>query len=355
MNALNTQLNRLMALARDPGLQDKDALIKGMVSLLVADGKMLVSQNRETIAGIVCKALVGAPLSLRHHVACQLASCSSAPSGLALCLAQDRIEVAAPILTSDTQIEPEDLAMIVLTLSTDHTCLIASRPDLGARAASSLITRQHEGTLINLANNHAAEIDVSDLARLVTLSERYVALQLPLLQRTDLPLVLIQRIYTKASDTLKRFIREAFGEDATKPIKELNYANLEIIDLTPRSEGHKQIETQLNALGRRIRPALLLKALHNKDTVLFKALLARLTGVKIEDVQDVLSEHGGPQLAKACLAVGLSRATFETLYLVNRGLQDLPFLMPEDERRQVDEIFANLSQNQALSDLRLCA
>ncbi len=355
MNALNTQFDRLMAMARDTGQGDKSALVKGMVALLVADAKMLLARDRETMAGIVRQALVGAPLSLRLHVANQVAACVLAPSGLVLSLAQDQIEVAGPILKSDATIKPEDLAMLALTLSADHTCLIAGREDLNARAASSLITREHEGTLINLANNHMAEIDISDLARLVTLSARYVALQLPLLQRGDLPLILIQRLYANGSKTLQDFILEIFGEDAAKPIVEFNVANLEIIDLSPPRPSADQIEAQIDALGGRLRPALLLKALHKKDTGLFKALLARLTGVNVEDVRDVLSEHGGPQLAKGCLAVGLSRATFETLYLVNRGLQNLPFIMPEDERRQVDEIFANLSQNQALSDLRLCA
>ena len=355
MKALNTQLNRLMALVREPGQENTESLVKAMVSLLVADGNKLVPHDQENLASIVRQALVGAPLSLRRHVASLLAECTRAPCELVLSLAQDQIEVAGLILTSNTKIKPEDLAMLALTLSNDHTWLMATRPDINARAASSLITRQHEATLINLVNNHQAEIDISDLARLVTLSECFVALQLPLLQRDDFPVPLAQRIYWNGSSTLKQFIREAFGEEATKPIKKLNTANLEIIDLRRHSNSAEEIEAQIDALGNRLRPALLLKALHKKDPALFKALLARLTGVKVEDIQDVLAEHGGPQLATACLAVGLSRATFETLYLVNRGLKNLPFIMPEDERRRVDEIFANLSQNQALSDLRLCA
>jgi|GEM_PF-4441167 len=355
MTALNTHLNQLMKLVRAPGSGNKESLVKSMAALLVAQGHSLDVETRNTMGGIVRQALVGAPLSLRRNITRHLAPCQSAPCELTLSLAQDQMEVAEPILSGAAPLKAQDLALLALTLSPDHTRLIAARPGLDARTASTLVTRQDERTLLALANNHTARIDVSDLARLVTHAARFVALPLPLLQRPDLPLSLVQRLYSAGSDTLKSFIHEAYGAQATRPIQELNYANLEIIDLSAHSPQEKGVEERLRDLGSPLRPALLLKALHRKDTALFKTLLARLTGVPLEDVQDVLAEHGGPHLAKACLAVGLSRTTFETLYLVNRGLQNLPFLMPEDERRQVDEIFANLSQNQALSDLRLCA
>ncbi len=357
MNALNAQLSQLEAMVRKADAAERGPVLMALADILITQGARILPPHRVLIGDLLATTLAPLPLAQRRALADRLAPCADAPPNVIRLLARDTIEVAQPVLAQSPVLTFEDLAALAAEGSDDHACALAARPDLPAACAGILIGRHSENVLLTLINNHTARLASGDLARLVSLSQYYPALHMALLLRDDLPAAQAWRLADWGSETLKALIVERYGPRPAPPGETGLYETLEIIDIPAVGSPPVQAAARADALhaAGRLHPALLIKALHDRDLVLCAAYLARLADLPAEEARTALTARSVLPLARACRTIGVDQVHFETLFALACRLQNRPPRISHTERAVLTQIFAPLSGDEAPAASRACA
>jgi uncharacterized protein (DUF2336 family) len=118
----------------------------------------------------------------------RMAPVGNAPPRLVRRLATDeRIAVAAPVLTQSPRLSETDLREIALEKGNDHLLAISERPGLTAPVTDVLIQCGNRDVARNVAKNTSARLSHAGLERLVALAEHDEVLGAGLGVRRDIP------------------------------------------------------------------------------------------------------------------------------------------------------------------------
>jgi uncharacterized protein (DUF2336 family) len=130
----------------------------------------------------------------------RMAPIGNAPPRLIRRLAtDDRIAVAAPVLTQSQRLSTDDLHKIALEKGNDHLLALSERPGLTEPVTDALIQRGGRDVARNVAKNTSARLSRAGLERLVTLAERDDILSGGLSVRQDIPPDRLQALLAAAA------------------------------------------------------------------------------------------------------------------------------------------------------------
>src|SRR5262249_13951951 len=138
-------------------------------------------------------------MSIRISLAERLAASPDAPHELILMLADDKIEVARPVLARSPILSDGDLLSVIEHGSTDHHIAVAERPAIGETVTAALARSQCEAVVLALLRNATAKISHLTFDHLVSRARELASLHEPLAGRKDLPPQLASRMYVWVS------------------------------------------------------------------------------------------------------------------------------------------------------------
>ncbi len=323
------------------------AILAELFSLLTCStGRADKSKNGGILEQLVLRVLEHAPLDERVRFSTMTATCSSTPWRVLFRLASDHIEVASRVLESP-RLTQADLLRLIAVTTADHHRVIADRSDMDQMLAATLIDNENEFVLKTLASNQRARLSMASLKRLVALSRQYRSLQIPLLQRPELPNWAIRELRQNGSLQLRTYIDATFGKEPTDihnkppPGDEQPWHGL-----TPSYPEAKQISAvetieQLAAQGR-LRHSILIKALHQGNMDLLIAALSYFAAMPFAVLKDLVREMAVVPLARISKTIGINRQGFDTMLILTRRLQGMKPRTSEDERRQIDQIYSQI-------------
>jgi uncharacterized protein (DUF2336 family) len=245
--------------------------------------------------GVVLAALLDDPhVAVRRALSEAFAAARGAPRALIVALANDRSEVAAPLLARSPQLTDAELVDCAAAGDDVAQCAIARRPHLGAGPAAALAEVGMRAAALALIDNPRAALTPGSLSRLFERFGADAAIREALSARADLPASLRAEIAIAAAGGALQ--GPAAGLAGARAARDAALAA--IAAGCPDAELAPFVRT-LRARGA-LTVALILRSLLGGGHALFVAALAELTGLSAARSAGLVADpHGAGFVAAA--------------------------------------------------------
>jgi len=230
--------------------------------------------------------------------------------------------VAQPVLLRSTLLSDEELIRIIQHRSRQHQIAIARRRDISEAVSDELVGTQDSDVITALLENHSAHISKATLAYLTEQAEHIDSYQEPLVRRQDLTAEIATRLYWVVAASLREEILQNYDIHPTDLDDALEGSVQDTMAESQQSENLEKTAAELArcmASEQPVTAALLIKTLRQGQVPLFEALFEEWTSISMPRRAEVLYGAGGEGLAIACLALGVSKHDFATLFLLSRS------------------------------------
>ena len=151
----------------DSNILERDQLFRNMAQL---DSYVSDRCDDEQVAQydeVLCQLAELVEVEARTHVAKLLAPLERAPGNVVAKLANDEIEVAAPLLEFSNVLSDDDLIDIVANQSEEHRVAIAGRNNVPERVGDAIVEHGAGPSVVRLVQNSQAELGKEALHKLV--------------------------------------------------------------------------------------------------------------------------------------------------------------------------------------------
>jgi uncharacterized protein (DUF2336 family) len=354
----STNLQSLLVLAQDKRLDARADLATRMGDIILGtDLGAMSARERELAEEILQRLLHQLEMPIRRSLAERLAQEDVAPRALIVQLANDRIEVAWPVLLHSGLLDDAELLSVTRSRTVQHRLAIARRERISEPVSDALVRQGEQDVVRAVLENHGAAIAAGTFEILVENSQADSDLQEMLLRRDDLDPRLAGRMYGWVSAALRHYIVEKFEIDHFVLDKAIAEALADVVADQRRANA-------LDGTLQRIRFAvdrnevqdlkMLLPLIRAGERSLFEALFAKLTGISVASARRCLYEPGGRALAVACRGCHIEKALFTEFFMSLRQLGD-----ESGAKIDTGELFDALSFfdriDQAAAELRVAA
>lgn len=309
MGHVTGSLNGLIQLAERVPEDQRGELVRQVANLFLTNPERFSSREMDQFADILCIGIQQTTLEDRAALAERFALTPYAPRSFMNILARDDVSVADPVLTQSDVLSDEDLISSIKECSEVHAVAISLREELSERVCAALIATGHPDVLISLAENTSATLSRDSLDILAAVAEQVPAMQLPLIDRDDLPVDLVARMFFFVSPVLRQRVLVAAEHLSDEEAFELMEA---VPPCLPQSLPPRAIAALRDCPPSE---AALLAAVGACDMEKFVFQFASLTDLPLPVVHQVLSAPGAHALAVACKSAEFARETFCALVL----------------------------------------
>jgi uncharacterized protein (DUF2336 family) len=346
---------RLSQLAADPQTARRGDIYLAVATLYQSQAMRLSERERRLMREILQRLSADVEMAIRISLAERLAEDDQAPTELILLLADDRIEVARPVLLRSRILSDADLLSLLDHASEEHLVACAERPHIGERVCATLAEKHSDSVLVALVRNATAHISQQTFETLIEKSKKIAALQGPLAHRTDLPAGLALKMCEWVSDALKEHIRLSYPQISNFAEQMLEEAKQSVqSSASSANQGASKLVDKMAGAGQ-LKAGFLLRVLHQGQLDLFDIAFARLLGMEVDRVSQILHRSGVVPLALACRSVGIDRCVFSTVYSLSRQAIGAPTMLTVAEISQADTAFESFSKTEALGRVHALA
>jgi uncharacterized protein (DUF2336 family) len=351
-----SDMGRLAQLAANPQGTTREEIFLAVASLYRVQGGYLNERERGLMRDILRMLTRDVEMAIRIALAERLADDANAPHDLILLLADDRIEVARPVILRSPLLTEADVLRMIAQSDTGHHEAVAARANIGEPVTEALVKLDTETVLTALVRNVTARISANAFETLVEKSKRIAGLQDPLAKRADLPPVLAQRMCEWVSDALKTFIASNYRLEPVALDKALDKARQTVKSEpeAPKAQPAESAQKLIDKLATsgQLKAGFLLRVLHQGQIDLFDLAFARLLGSPLADTRRRLYELGSRPVALACRAVGIDRCVFATVFNLSRQARNQRPVLTAAEVSEVQAVFDNFTKSGALSEFQ---
>ncbi|MCC6470252.1 MAG: DUF2336 domain-containing protein [Alphaproteobacteria bacterium] len=277
-----------------------------------------LSQRERTLAVEIFRLMMqDAETRVRQTLAQELKACPYLPHDLAKAMASDVEQVAVPVLQYSVVLTDADLIEIVTTLNRAKQQAVARRARVSAAVSAALVDHGDSDVAIELLRNTGATIEEPALMQLVQKHGTDDRVMQPLVDRSELPVTVAERLVTRVSEEMRRVLvlRHNMSDDLATSLTTRSRERVTVGLLKPGiSDAEVQrIVTQLRAEGR-LTPSLLLRMLCEGDLRFFEAAMATLAGIPWLNAARLIHDAGQRGLAALCRAAGLPDQLYPAVY-----------------------------------------
>lgn len=346
------EVGRLAALAANPHAAARPDIYTAVASLYQSQGARLSGRERDLMRDILRRLTADVEMAVRIAVAEKIAGDPEAPLDLILFLADDRIEVARPLILRSVRWTDDDLLRFIREADVARQAVCAERPNIGERVTDALAQSDAEPVLVALVRNVTARIAESTFSTLVQKSKSVAVLQEPLAHRLDLPADLAGTMCEWVSEALKSHIARRYQVSRISAGQALDHAVRRVQSPQQQAtDGSHKLVQKLAAAGQ-LKAGFLLRVLNQGQTDLFDIAFARLLDLDQAGLRRVLYEGGARGVALACRAVGIDRCVFQTVFTLSRQAHRIVPQLSTQDRADVDVVFASYGKAEAMARVR---
>jgi uncharacterized protein (DUF2336 family) len=353
--AQKADVDHLLRLARDRSVEARTNLASMVGDLFFTQHDVLTERERSLMSDILRQLIHDVEMTVRRELAERLSTQPDAPHDLIMTLANDKIEVAHPILTKSTVLHDPDLVEIISHRTLEHQLAIAMREEVSEEVSDALVETGSSDVITTLIENGNAKISRATLDYLVDQSRRADTYQKPLLSRPDLGADLAKKMYWWVSAALRQHIVSNFDIDPTELDDSIEST---VIHATEEVANYDSTKTKPFELAERlaeaeaITPHLLIQVLRQGEIALFEAMFVKLTALRLTLARRILFEPGGEGLAVACKAVGIEKSDFASIFLLSRRARPGEQIVDPKELSRVLAFFDRIKPEAAEAVLR---
>jgi hypothetical protein len=151
----------------DSNILERDQLFRNMAQLYSYVSDRCDDEQVAQYDEVLCQLAELVEVEARTHVAKLLAPLERAPGNVVAKLANDEIEVAAPLLEFSNVLSDDDLIDIVSNQSEAHRVAIAGRTSVPERVGDAIVEHGAGPSVVRLVRNAQAELGKQALHKLV--------------------------------------------------------------------------------------------------------------------------------------------------------------------------------------------
>lgn len=185
----------------------------------------LTLEDRHAFAVMFLRQLKQVDIKGRIQAAEILSRSKELPRQVALKLANEKIEVARPILALSPALSELDLISLIAVTQKEHHIAIASRANITPRLVSCLFTIPTESIFRALANNSAAEFDAAQKGILLNIALKNADLATILLNRGDIDHTALAPTFFIVPSSARRSILDAVARMPHRPDEMIGIKN----------------------------------------------------------------------------------------------------------------------------------
>jgi uncharacterized protein (DUF2336 family) len=268
------------------------------------------------------------------------AGADEAPVGLMRDLANHSFEIAGPVLRRSRVLDEQMLLQIVNYQSQQHIKAVAQREDVPEMVSDAIVKFGDDNALDALIRNDGAKISRYSLEAAVDRARRNTLLHEGVVNRSDLPLDLLNEMYFVVENTLRDQI---MARNAAVDPKTLDAALAKARERMRQSAGDMNAEAR-NAMAfiqskknsGELNARLLVSLYREAKQAHFLYGLSEITSLEPDTVADLINRRDVDGLAMICRASGIERPLFVTLAVLACG---------GDEAMQRAEEFGRMYNN----------
>jgi uncharacterized protein (DUF2336 family) len=280
-------------------LKNPSAEMRAGIAAKVADtfdGAMLSARERVLAEQILRLMVKDAAERVRLALAMSLSHSTDVPRDVALALAHDIDDVAAPFLAATPALSEKDLVEIVRASSGTKQQAIARRPEIPTQLADALVETGGREVVRVLIRNPGAQLTEATYGRILDRHADDPEITEPMVRRNELPLTVAERLVAVVTDQLRSHlirhhkVPSHVAERLAAQSRERATVGL-VGDSGMDGVRVSELVQQLRTSGR-LTPSLLLRAACTGDMRLCEEAFAQLAGVPVHKAWILLHDAG---------------------------------------------------------------
>ena len=345
-------LDELEVAVKDGSPEKREETLRRITNLFLDKCDHLNEQQIGVFGDVLTHLMKKTETKALVQLSTSLAPVNGAPIEVIRLLSRDdRIAVAAPVLTRSNRLTESDLIELAKSKRHGHLLAISGRSSLPQAVTDVLVERGDVQVCHALAGNSGAQFSKSGFAALLQKSENDETLAEKLGLRLDIPFHLLRQLLARATDLVRsRLLAAASPENQQQIHRALaSIANELSQEETPPCDFTRadSLAHELNRSGRLTETALVdfIKTHKHEEMT---ATLALFSGVKSALIQQLLRDVNHEGIVVACRAGNLSWPT-AALILKTRSAHHSISLQELNEAR---DAFLELSRETAQRSMR---
>lgn len=344
------RLESLVQLAKEPSGDKRRELLRDVADLFLEEPEKLNEREVDYFSDIIGKVAFDLEMEVRKDLAERMAGVNWAPRSLLVMLANDKIEVARPILTESGVLHNADLIDIIKRHSQEHLVAISLRKSISEDVTDFLVDKGDDTVLKTLAGNEGAVLSRKSMERMTERSVNNEDLHEPLVMRKDMPADLKHEMFLYVSSALRKHILSTIEDVDETEIDKLLEESRSKLDVPAEERAVSPAEQFIIRKERmnRLNPALLVQLLRQGRIAEFVAGVAHLAKMDVHTAHKITFDDGGETLAVVCKAVGIDRTTFSDLLL----LTNLDGSRTQADRDALLDVYGKITMESAQRAIR---
>jgi uncharacterized protein (DUF2336 family) len=340
---------RLHGLAKENKPLARAELTSAVSELLEMD---LEPRESELVADVLIALMQQAALDLRQALAEKLSVVENAPLRLVLQLANDEIEVAAPVLKKSPVLSDLDLIYIIKAKGAEYWQAIAARQILSDQVMNLLADTGDFGTAQALVNNAHIKLTEHTALALADIARNSVGLARPLLRRGELSEDMVKALYRSAGEQIKTFILENYTIEYPSLAQAVDEVVVDMVEEFGRAGQFTPTESMMKAAVRfrekgLLSVKLMMGTLRRGQVQSFIAQFSEFTGLPVKSVEDILMQASGQGLAVACKACGVEKPDFVSIFLLTNSMRDQGRMVDLKDMTKAVEYYTRIREDVA--------
>jgi uncharacterized protein (DUF2336 family) len=313
----------LLDLAKETSSEKRRELLRKITDVFLADPPDRSDRESQLFDEIVGAVASDLETQVRIELARKIADTKVPVARTAKRLAMDEIEVARPVIERSKALTEADILEIVQQKSQDHMMAVTKRPDIGANVSSALVDRGADRVVAALLENRTARIDRPTYERVADRAQTSPVLHAPFVRNQQVPLDLLNNVYLKVENNLRREIMRKFHGVSPAELEAAleasrNHLSAAYGALPPDYQTAKDHVAALEKKGQ-LRPPLLVQLLRENKKTAFLVAFSQLVDVEFDLGRRLIDTHDVDALAMLCRGAGFDRGLFVTICLLVAG------------------------------------
>jgi len=327
--------HKLYNLAKDKSPAAQAELTGAVVELLDVE---LSPRESELLTDVLIALARQAEKDLRTALAERLSILDNVPLRLVLHLANDEIDVAAPVLRNSTVLNDLDLIYIIKAKGADYWQAIAARGELSSQVIDMLAGTRDIDTAVVLSKNERICLTEAAINILGEMAKTNETIARPLLARPEIPEALARSLYAHVGAELKAYLRTYYdvGDEAVKQVAEdivVEFSDSPSSVFMPSKHMIDAAE-KFSLLGM-LNMQVMMDTLQRGQIATFIAFFAKYSGVPVARIHDSLRETCPKGLAIACRALGVQKPDFSRIYLMTNRMRSPERIVNQHDMMEV--------------------
>ena len=320
MSQKHDNLRRVLELAKTPSSEKRRELLREVTDLFLADDKAYSETEREHFGAIMGRIAKDMETAVRADLAHTLAALPTAPHAIIQQLANDEFRVAHEVIEKSPVLEDQDLVDIARSKGQEYLEAIAVRPTVSPVVSDALVDRGNDNVLVKLVSNAGAALSRGAIEKVVERSENNEALQKPLIGRQDLPVDLLNEMFSFVSTNLRtQIIQKMDGLPQDVLDRALNQTRDRFAkEVAQIKDADRRARVYVAEMARRkeLNESLLVQLMRAGQTTEFAHAFARLGDIDVKTAQRIVQTRNTEGVAIVCRSARFDRATFSALALL---------------------------------------